>query len=158
MRIVPLALGVALGGSAPACDAEPLEVHLDLRGEDCTAEDLAPVRVVSVEIYGSAGGEDLCTLARRCVFADAAPTSIEDIAALLHDVNQPLVDAELEGAAYLHVVGRATCWDQPDPVTGVLPTPPACGANDLAEVDGDALAVTMSCNSACAAEQVPLCD
>lgn len=156
VRILPLALGVALGPTA--CDPEPLEVHLELRGDDCTAEDLAEVRVVSVEIYGSAGGEDLCTLARRCVFADAAPTDIDGIATLLHDVNQPLVDAELDGAAYLHVVGRATCWDQPDPVTGVLPTPPACGANDLAEVDGDALAVTMSCGAACAAQQVPLCD
>jgi hypothetical protein len=152
------ALALAPGLTALACEAEPLEVNLELRGQNCAAEDLAQVRVVSIEIYGSTPEAPLCTLGRRCVFADTAPTSIDAIAELLHDVNQPLVDAEVAGAEYLHVVGRATCWDQPDPTTGILPTPPTCGSNDLAEIDGDVLAVTMRCDMDCAAEQVPLCD
>lgn len=140
-----------------ACAAEPLEVALELRGDDCAAADLEAVRVVSVEVYGSDDASDLCTLGRRCVFADAAPTSIEAIGELLGEVNQPLIDAELAGASYIHVVGRATCWDQPDPASGALPIPPTCGANDLAEIDGETLPVTMRCDTECPAEQVPLC-
>lgn len=140
-----------------ACAAEPLEISLELRGDDCDATDLAEVRVVSIEIYGSDDASDLCTLGRRCVFADAAPDSIEAIGELLGAVNQPLVDAELGGASYVHVVGRTSCWDQPDPNSGALATPATCGANDLAEIDGDVLAVTMRCDMDCPAEQVALC-
>lgn len=141
-----------------ACEAQPLEVSLDLRGGSCTALDLMAVRVISIEVYGSSSEAEMCTLARRCVFVDVAPTSIDEIGQLLSEVNQPLVDAELAGAEYIHVVGRESCWDQPDPVTGVPPVPPICGANDLAEIDGDLLPLTMRCDASCPAEQVPLCD
>lgn len=141
-----------------ACEASALEVHLELRGE-CDAAALAEVEVVTVEIYGNDATQNLCTLGRECIFVDAAPTSVDDLADVLSDANQPLVDAELAGAQYIHVVGRGSCFDLPDPVTDLLPVPPACGANNIDEADGDTLALTMQCDPAdpCPAQEIPLC-
>lgn len=139
------------------CEAPPVEVTLDVRGE-CGLDSLVDVRAVSIEVYGSDEALDLCTLGRRCVFANVAPTSIEEVSQLLRDGNQPLVDAELAGAEYVHVVGHVSCFPQKDPVTDVYPIPPTCGANDLAEVDDGTLAVTMQCDGSCPAEPVPLCN
>jgi len=141
-----------------ACEGSALEVHLDLRGE-CDAAALAGVEVVTVEIYGNDATQNLCTLGRECVFIDVAPTSVEELADVLSAANQPLVDAELAGAQYIHVVGRGSCFDLPDPVTDLLPVPPACGANNIDEIDGDTLALTMQCDAAdpCPAQEIPLC-
>lgn len=145
----------------PACQADVLDVHLELTDAGCAATALADVRVLSIEVYGTdASGDsdlDLCTLARRCIFVDAPPTSVDAISDALHEANQPLVDAELEGAELVHVVGRTSCWGQADPVTGVPEVPAVCGSNALAEVDGDTLALTMRCDPDCPSEQVPLC-
>jgi len=139
-----------------ACEASALEVHLELRG-DCDATALADVRVVTVEVYGNDATQNLCTLGRECVFADEPPASVDELADLLRDASQPLVDAELQGAQYVHVVGRGSCFDLADPITGLVPVPPACGANNLAEVDGDTLVVPMQCDDPCPAQEIPLC-
>lgn len=141
-----------------ACEASALEVHLELQGE-CDATALATVEVVTVEIYGNDATQNLCTLGRECIFVDTPPTSVDDVADVLSDASQPLVDADLEGAQYIHVVARGSCFELPDPVTGLLPVPPACGANNIDEVDGDTLALTMQCDAAdpCPAQEIPLC-
>lgn len=147
-----VALVLALG-----CSAEALDVHLELADDGCAADALTEVRVISVEIYGSDSTSDLCTLARRCIFVDDPPDGVDAIAEVLRTANQPLVDAELQGAEFVHVVGRTSCWGQADPVTGAPEVPSVCGSNDLAEVDGDTLALTMRCDPDCPSEEVPLC-
>lgn len=140
-----------------ACDAEALDVHLELADDGCAAAALAEVRVLSIEIYGSDDTADLCTLARRCIFVDDPLTGVDAISDALRDANQPLVDADVDGAEVVRVVGRSSCWGQADPVTGAPEVPAVCGSNALAEVDGDTLALTMRCDPDCPSEQVPLC-
>jgi hypothetical protein len=141
-----------------ACEGSTLEVHLELGGE-CDATALAGVQVVSVEVYGSDATQNLCTIGRECVFTDVPLASVEDLADVLSDTNQPLVDVDLGGAQYIHVVGRGSCFDLPDPVTDLLPVPPACGANNIDALDGDTLELTMQCDPAdpCPAQEIPLC-
>ncbi|MBX7078237.1 MAG: hypothetical protein K1X88_03550 [Nannocystaceae bacterium] len=139
-----------------ACGEETLEVHLELRDHGCEPAALAEVTVVSIEIYGEANG-GLCTLGRRCLFGVGPLADIDDLSAALDDTAQPLVDVDVDGAQYIHVVGRAeSCWDLPDPIDGEIPDHPVCGSNDLAAIEGDVLPVEMTC-AACTAMEVPLC-
>lgn len=148
-----LVLGaVALVG----CSGDTVELALDLTNVDCVAADFAEIDVVSIEVYGQHDG-DLCALARRCMFdVDVPPGTLVDVDALsdvLAAANQPLVDTELEGALYLRLVGRRQstgCWS-PDPVQH-----PACAQADLADAEGDTLALGLNC-AECPNDEVPLC-
>ncbi len=152
MRSLALTLVLATA----ACAEDTIEVELSLRDHGCSADALAEVSVVSIEIYGEHDGS-LCTLGRRCLFGVGPLDDIAGLSNTLADANQPLVDAALTGAEYIHVVGRAeSCWDLPDPVDGAVPDHPVCGSNDLAAIDGDVLPIEMQCGG-CRAMEVPLC-
>ncbi|MBC8068653.1 MAG: hypothetical protein IAG13_10000, partial [Deltaproteobacteria bacterium] len=135
MLAAQMRAAVLLGLTLCTCAADTLEIALEIEVDGCDAAALAEVSVISVEVYGRHDGER-CALARRCLFAVDVPEPLadaDDLAEALRDATQPLVEGELAGAEYIHVVGRTqSCWDLPDPEDGVLPDHPACGANDFA--------------------------
>jgi hypothetical protein len=148
-----------LGFALCACVADTLEIALEIEADGCAASSFEQVSVISIEVYGNHDGK-LCALARRCLFAVDVPEPLhgpDDLAATLRGANQPLVEGELDGAEYIHVVGRTqSCWDLPDPEGGVVPDHPLCGANDFHEVEGGAVPIVLQCE-ACPAEEIELC-
>lgn len=133
---------------APACTAPEHQVALALDGPTCTAEDLAGVRVISVELLGVADQRP-CALAKRCLFDLGGLDSVDDVVALLAEANQPLVDVADEDAHTVAVIGHGeSCWGTDDHVM--------CGYGDLAEVRGGVLAMSLSCGP-CPDDEILFC-
>ncbi len=144
MLRVALALAVVAG-----CGGSTEDVTLSLSaGASCEPPALAPITVVSVEVYGDRNG-DLCILNQRCVFNLDEPQTAEDLADALRAANPPLVDFEADGARAIGVIGHATsCWGANDRV--------ACGFNDLAEASGGELPIQLACGT-CDDAEIPFC-
>jgi hypothetical protein len=140
-----LALLCALAG----CVADDRVVGLELTADPgCTADQLAALASVSVEVYGDADGS-LCTLARRCVTL-AEIRTIDELTAALRAAMQPLVDTGLADTRQIAVLGhdRLGCGEGDRLL---------CGFADLAEAD-DSLGVPLRCEAAdCPLEVPPFC-
>jgi hypothetical protein len=152
-RFAPLWLAAALG---VACEEPTADLELDLRQGDCTADDLAQISVVSIEVWGGGAG-DMCTLGKRCVFdvdLPDAPSDVEVIEEKIAAVNQPLIDVEFEGARWVALIGRTQaegCF--------AAENPPACAQAEVADADNGTLVLTLRCGEeACdAIMEYPLC-
>ncbi len=105
--------------------------------------------MLSVEVYGSSGGE-LCVLRQRCIFNVDAMSELE-IGEALADVSQPLIDVEEEGAMVLALIGHtSSCFSYDDQAM--------CGFADLADADDGTLDVELSCAvGACPDAEIPFC-
>ncbi len=140
------------------CTAETLDIVVTIDGGACMPEDFARVSVLAVAVYGEQDGER-CAIGRRCVYGVDGITDADDITAALRSADQPLVEAEVEGAETIEIVGREgpDCYDA-EPLPGeTLPDNPTCGANDFAEAEDGDVTVTMRCAPGCTRERVPLC-
>ena len=119
-------------------------IELELIDGGCTAEDLAVVKMLSVDVYGTAPGTDeVCNLKKRCVDVLQPPQSVDDITELLRDQErQPLIDTQLEGAATINIVARTeagSCFKGE--------TYPVCGVGDIgARSDDGVLEINMRCD------------
>ncbi|MBL4684035.1 MAG: hypothetical protein JKY37_05560 [Nannocystaceae bacterium] len=139
--------------SSSACSEDALIVELELRSSDCTPEQLAAVKMLSVDVFGFRNSNETCNLQKRCVDVLEAPVSIEDLAEVLRtQAQQPLIDTQLEGATQINIVGRTeagSCFKAEQF--------PVCGRADLADVTDDGvLAITMRCEQ-CVSEAFPQC-
>lgn len=151
-RSALLCLAVALG---PAC-AEPqtADLQLVLGPSECSAEQLAQISLVSIEVWGGAA-EAMCTLGKRCIFdvdMPAPPTSVEDIEAAIAEVNQPLIDVEAEGARWVALLGRRQadgCFASANH--------PACAQADIADARDGELVLTLRCDTCSSSMEYPLC-
>lgn len=146
--VATAACAAVLGGcSAPEHRVE-LAIELSSDGPACTATELDAVRVISVELLGIADGQP-CSLGKRCVFDVGTLDNVDDLAALLAEANQPLVDVADDDAHTVAILGHAeSCWGTDDHVM--------CGYADLAEVQDGVLAVPMSC-TACPDDDIVFC-
>jgi hypothetical protein len=143
-----LALGLALGLAGCSAPEHRVELAIELAtdGPACTA--LGEVRVISVELLGIADGQP-CSLGKRCVFDVGTLEDVDDVAALLAEANQPLVDVADDDAHTVAVIGhRESCWGTDDHAM--------CGYADLAEVQDGVLAVPVSC-TACPDDEIRFC-
>ncbi|WP_428269675.1 hypothetical protein [Haliangium sp.] len=139
-----------LGLSLAAGGCQPVEHEFDLSftnpGNDCTAATLQEVRYVTVELYGLAD-QSPCALARRCV--PVQMQTIDEMVETLAEANQPLVDVSDDDAHIVAVIGHSRgCLDETDKVL--------CGDTDVANADGRALEVPLSCG-ACSTAEIPFC-
>ena len=144
--IVGLAAGLA-GCSAPEHRIE-LAMEPATDGPACTSTELGEVRVISVELLGIANGKP-CSLGKRCVFDVGTLATLDDVAALLAESNQPLVDVADDDAHTVAVIGhRESCWDTGDHAM--------CGYAALADVEDGVLAVPVSCGD-CPNDEILFC-
>jgi hypothetical protein len=149
--------GLTLALVLAACDADTLDIDLEITANDCEASDFAEVAVIEIAVYGEHAGT-FCALARRCVYArdfHGPLADVDDFNAALREAEQPLVDGLVEGAEHIRVNGRALdCWDlEPN-----LPNHPMCGNNEFAEARDGALPIAMTCDeSRCPREQYEQC-
>jgi len=152
-KALPLLLAVT------ACAADTLDIALEIEVDGCDEDAFAAISVISIEVYGEHEGIR-CALARRCLFAVDVPAplvDVDDLARTLQGANQLLVEGELDGAEYIHVLGREqSCWDVPEAAGGAAPEHPMCGANDFAEVQAGAVPIVLQCGD-CPAEEIDLC-
>ena len=145
-----MVLGVLGALATASCNLEQSsELALELELGSCDESDLSSVRVLSVEVYGSAGGSE-CALARRCIAVDA-PTSVDELRTALRDVNQPLVEVDdISEDLLIVVTGHSTndCFDFSDRAV--------CGFADFRDRVGGAVNIALNC-SACPTREYPLC-
>ncbi len=135
------------------CAEDVLVVELDLRAGDCTTEQLAAVKMLSVDVFGFRNSNETCNLQKRCVDVLSQPQSIDDLGDVLRDqMQQPLIDTQFEGATQINIVGRTeagSCFKAENF--------PVCGRADLASVGDDGvLPITMRCDG-CVPEAFPQC-
>ncbi|MEM6994252.1 MAG: hypothetical protein AAF721_27300 [Myxococcota bacterium] len=140
---------LACGG----CAESVLVVELDLRSSECTTEQLAAVKMLSVDVFGFRNSNETCNLQKRCVDVLEPPQDIEDLAEVLRaQAQQPLIDTQFEGATQINIVGRTeagSCFKAEEF--------PVCGRADIANVGDDGvLPITMRCD-ACVPEAFPQC-
>lgn len=150
MRFALVRLWVAGMLCVTGCSSPEHQIDLALEDADatCTAEQLGPVRVISVELLGKSNGA-LCSLGKRCVFDVGTIASMDDVIGLLAEANQPLVDVEDEDAHTVAIFGHAeSCWGADDLAM--------CGYADLAEVQGGVLEMALGCG-ACEPAEIPFC-
>jgi hypothetical protein len=137
-------------GALVGCAAEDEVVALELTADaTCSADRLAALASVSVEVYGDADGE-LCTLARRCVTL-AEVATVDELTAALRAATQPLVDTELADSRQNAVLGhdRLGCGEGDRML---------CGFVDVAEVTDAGLTVPLRCEAAdCPPDVPPFC-
>jgi len=148
------ALVATLSAALPCgCADDVVVVDLQLIEDDCTAEQLSAVKMLSVDVFGFRNSDETCNLQKRCVDVLEPPGSIDDLAEVLRSqTQQPLIDTQVEGATQINIVGRTeagSCFKaEPFPV---------CGRADLANVDDDGvLEIIMRCEQ-CVAEAFPQC-
>jgi hypothetical protein len=146
-----VAAAAVIAGLA-GCSAPEHRIELAMEpasdGPVCTATELGEVRVISVELLGIADGKP-CSLGKRCVFDVGTPTGLDDVAALLAESNQPLVDVADDDAHTVAVIGhRESCWGTDDHAM--------CGYAALADVQDGALAVPVSCGD-CPDDEILFC-
>src|SRR5262245_45385879 len=60
--------GLTLALVLAACDADTLDIDLEITANDCEASDFAEIAVIEIAVYGEHAGT-FCALARRCVYA-----------------------------------------------------------------------------------------
>lgn len=147
-----LAAAAAFALGAAGCSAPEHRIALAMEPDSsdpvCTATELGEVRVISVELLGIANGQP-CSLGKRCVFDVGTLASLDDVAALLAEANQPLVDVADDDAHTVAVIGhRESCWGIDDHAM--------CGYADLADVQDGVLAVPVSC-TACPDDEILFC-
>lgn len=153
--LLPRAMRVAAAAMlvAPGCAEDVLVVELELGQSNCTPEQLAAVKMLSVDVFGFRNSNETCNLQKRCVDVLEPPQTVDDLAELLRsEAQQPLIDTQREGATQINIVGRTeagSCFKAEEF--------PVCGRADLANVDADGvLRVTMRCDG-CVEEAFPQC-
>ncbi|MCG8422293.1 MAG: hypothetical protein MJE77_30595 [Proteobacteria bacterium] len=138
------AAAIALLGCRGAASSN---VQLAIDGS-CTPEQLGEVIHLSVNVYGIGDKGDLCILGKRCI-PGVELSSVQDITPLLRGQKQPLLDVELEPAAWIEVIGHSTSCLQYDDHA-------MCGMGDLAAVQDNQLAVSLACGN-CGQIERPFC-
>ncbi len=152
-RARPLAAFVALAGACATDDPAAVELRLGLADGGCTAEHVASISLLAIEVYGQDAGR-VCKLASRCIFnvdLPQAPASLSDLERAMKAANQPLIDTLYEGSSEVAVLGRmagTSCFSARDAAL--------CAYGELADAEDGTLTLTARCDG-CASEEIPLC-
>ncbi len=137
---IALSIGF-LGGLLGGCRQDPTsDIRLAISG-DCPEAQLQAVTDLSVNVYGIGDGGELCILGKRCI-SGFSLTSVEQIADILSQETQPLVDVELEEPTFIEIIGhRQNCLSSTDHEM--------CGRGDLAGVENGSneLAISLTCGN-----------
>lgn len=144
-RILLCCIAHALG----ACSEPVTRVDLQIEVAGCDPAELAAVRMIALEAFGS-DAESACVLDRRCVPVSEVGDD-EDLQTALREATQPLLDLPRDGVEFFVVTGL-TSIDCASNSNRQM-----CGLFDVAETGASELTLSLRCDQCTDEEYLP-CD